>query len=67
MIMVLCLFVYAAAEWVPPFKTQRVGSTVKNQLKKAGSESNYEMDLYHFYEAERGNLSVNSQSKRFYR
>jgi transposase len=34
MIMVICLFVYAAAEWYHRSKFKESGSMVKNQLKK---------------------------------
>ena len=34
MIMVLCLFVYAVAEWYLRSKLKETGMTVKNQLKK---------------------------------
>jgi transposase len=34
MIMMLCLFVYAAAEWYLRSKLKESGATVKNQLKK---------------------------------
>ena len=34
MIMVLCLFVYAVAEWYLRSKLKETGITVKNQLKK---------------------------------
>jgi len=65
MIMVLCLFVYAVAEWDLRAKLKKSGSSVKNQLKKPVQNPTMKWIFTIFMRPAEVRLSVNSQSKRF--
>jgi len=63
--MVLCLFVYAAAEWYLRLKLKVSGATVKNQVKKPIQNPTMKWIFTIFMKPAEVILSVNSQSKRF--
>ena len=65
MIMVLCLFVYAVAEWDLRTKLKESGSTVKNQLKKPVQNPTMKWIFTIFMRPAEVIFSVNSLSKRF--
>lgn len=65
MIMVLCLFVYAVAEWYLRSKLKETGSSVKNQLKKPVQNPTMKWIFTLFMRPAEVIVSVNSQSKRF--
>lgn len=65
MLMVLCLFVYAAAEWYLRLKLKESGATVKNQLKKPVQNPTMKWIFTIFMRPAEVIFSVNSQSKRF--
>ena len=65
MLMVLCLFVYAAAEWYLRLKLKEAGATVKNQLKKPVQNPTMKWIFTLFMRPAEVIFSVNSQSKRF--
>ena len=65
MIMVLCLFVYAVAEWSLRTKLKESGSFVKNQLKKPVQNPTMKWIFTIFMRPAEVIFSVNSQRKRF--
>lgn len=65
MIMVLCLFVYAVAEWYLRTKLKETGLSVKNQLKKPVQNPTMKWIFTIFMRPAEVILSVNSLSKRF--
>ncbi|MCX5828605.1 MAG: IS1634 family transposase, partial [Deltaproteobacteria bacterium] len=65
MLMVLCLFVYAAAEWYLRLKLKESGATVKNQLKKPVQNPTMKWIFTIFMRPAEVIFSMNSQSKRF--
>jgi transposase len=65
MLMVLCLFVYAAAEWFLRLKLKESGATVKNQLKKPIQNPTMKWIFTLFMRPAEVIISVNSQSTRF--
>jgi transposase len=65
MLMVLCLFVYAAAEWYLRLKLKESGANVKNQLKKPIQNPTMKWIFTIFMRPTEVIFSMNSQSKRF--
>ena len=65
MLMVLCLFVYAVAEWCLRSRLKASGKTVKNQLKKPVQNPTMKWIFTIFMRPAEVIISVNSQSKRF--
>jgi len=65
MIMDLCLFVYAAAEWYLRSKLKESGATVKNQLKKPVQNPTMKWIFTLFMRPTEVIFFVNAQSKRF--
>ena len=65
MIMVLCLFVYAVAEWDLRTKLKKSGSSVKNQLNKPVQNPSMKWIFTIFMRPAEVILSVDSRSKRF--
>jgi len=63
MLMVLYLFVYAAAEWYLRLKLKESGAMVKNQLKKPIQNPTMKWDLYYLYETGRS-YSLSEFSKQ---
>jgi len=65
MIMVLCLFVYAVAEWDLRSKLKETGTSVKNQLKKPVQNPTMKWIFTIFMRPAEVIVSVDSMSKRF--
>jgi transposase len=65
MIMVLCLFVYAVAEWDLRTKLKKSGSSVKNQLNKPVQNPSMKWIFTIFMRPAEVVFSVDSRSKRF--
>mgnify|MGYP001393661002 CR=1 FL=1 len=65
MIMVLCLFVYAVAEWYLRAKLKETGKTVNNQLKKPIQNPTMKWIFMLFMRPAEVTLTVNSQIQRF--
>ena len=65
MIMVLCLFVYAVAEWDLRTKLKKSGSSVKNQLNKPVQNPSMKWIFTIFMRPAEVIFSVDSRSKRF--
>jgi transposase len=65
MIMVLCLFVYAVAEWDLRNKLKKAGSSVKNQLNKPVQNPTMKWIFTVFMRPAEVIFSVDSRSKRF--
>ena len=65
MIMVLCLFVYAVAEWYLRSKLKEMGKMVKNQLKKPIQNPTLKWIFMLFMRPAEVTLTVNSQIQRF--
>ena len=65
MIMVLCLFVYAVAEWHLRSRLSETGTTVKNQLKKPIQNPTMKWIFTLFMRPAEVTVTLNSQIQRF--
>jgi len=65
MIMVLCLFVYAVAEWHLRTRLRDTGTTVKNQLKKPIQNPTMKWIFTLFMRPAEVTVTLNSQIQRF--
>jgi transposase len=65
MIMVLCLFVYAVAEWYLRSRLKETGTTVKNQLKKPIQNPTMKWIFTLFMRPAEVTVSLNSHIQRF--
>lgn len=65
MIMVLCLFVYAIAEWYLRSRLKETGKTVKNQLKKPIQNPTMKWIFTLFMRPAEVTVSLHSQIQRF--
>jgi len=65
MIMVLCLFVYAIAEWYLRSRLKETGTTVKNQLKKPIQNPTMKWIFTLFMRPAEVTVTINSHIQRF--
>lgn len=65
MVMVLCLFVYAVAEWHIRSQLKKTGKTVKNQLKKPIQNPTMKWIFTLFMRPAEVTVTLNSQIQRF--
>lgn len=65
MIMVLCLFVYAIAEWYLRSRLKETGTTVKNQLKKPFQNPTMKWIFTLFMRPAEVTVTINSHLQRF--
>lgn len=65
MIMVLCLFIYAIAEWQLRSRLKETGTTVNNQLKKPSQNPTLKWIFTLFMRPAEVTVSMNAQIRRF--